>query len=188
MEVLFSLGWRDNLDGARGVKEFCQVPFRPPERGYGPLDRTACAERFNLRQRHGGRAAIEDGSSALDRPRAARHHQTMQIYKIFRTDEWTRLDTDGHTTGAPVDVADGFIHASTAAQVGETLAKHFKGQTGLILLALEADHLGDALKWEISRGGALFPHLYRDLLRDDVLWHRAIADIPAGHVLPDGVL
>jgi uncharacterized protein (DUF952 family) len=62
--------------------------------------------------------------------------------------------------GSPVDLADGFIHFSTAAQAAETAGRHFQGQTGLVVLAVQAETLGTALKWEPSRGGALFPHLY----------------------------
>ena len=94
----------------------------------------------------------------------------MLIYKIFRADEWAALGRDGATTGAPIDVADGYVHLSTAAQVRETAAKHFAGEDGLMLIALEAEAAGDALKWEPSRGGALFPHLYRPLRSEDVVW------------------
>ena len=97
------------------------------------------------------------------------------IYKIFRAEECAAFEAAGETRGAPVDLADGFIHFSTADQVAETAAKHFAGETGLKLLALEADALGEDLKWEPSRGGALFPHLYRTLKTGDVLWTR---DLP----------
>ncbi len=96
------------------------------------------------------------------------------IYKIFRDNEFRALLTVGRTNGAPVDLADGFIHLSTGEQVRETAAKHFKGEDNLYLLALDADALGPALKWEPSRGGALFPHLYRALHLDDLLWHRPL--------------
>lgn len=94
----------------------------------------------------------------------------MLIYKIFRRAEWEALDAAGETAGAPVDLADGFIHFSTAGQARETAAKHFAGQDDLVLAAVEADALGEALKWEPSRGGALFPHLYRALRRDEIAW------------------
>ena len=97
------------------------------------------------------------------------------VYKIFRAGEYAAFDRDGATRGAPIDLSDGYVHLSTAAQVTETAAKHFAGEHDLKLLALEADTLGDALRWEVSRGGALFPHLYRELRRDDVLWAR---DLP----------
>ncbi|WP_108263312.1 DUF952 domain-containing protein [Mangrovicoccus ximenensis] len=92
----------------------------------------------------------------------------MRIYKIFRAPEWAALEQDGTTGGAPVDLADGFIHFSTAAQAAETAAKHFAGADGLVLAAVEAAALGEALKWEPSRGGQLFPHLYRALARNEV--------------------
>ena len=87
----------------------------------------------------------------------------MLIYKIFRKGEWAVLTNSGVTKGAPIDLADGFVHFSTAAQVAETAARHFAQEDDLMLLALEADLLGLDLKWEPSRGGALFPHLYRAL-------------------------
>ena len=105
----------------------------------------------------------------------------MLIYKIFRDDEWQAFEAAGETTGAPVDRADGFIHFSTAAQVAETAAKHFAGQDGLWLLACETDDLGRALRWEVSRGGAEFPHLYRALSLDDVVFARPLPLGPAGH-------
>ncbi len=86
----------------------------------------------------------------------------------------------------PVDLADGFVHFSTATQAAETAAKHFAGEDGLVLLALEAEALGGALKWEPSRGGALFPHLYRALRLEDVLWHRPPLPLgPQGHEFPE---
>lgn len=108
----------------------------------------------------------------------------MLIYKIFRRPEWDALAAQGRTLGAPVDLADGFIHFSTATQAAETAAKHFAGEDDLILAALKADALGDALKWEPSRGGALFPHLYRELVINDIAWHKALPLGPDGHVFP----
>ena len=101
----------------------------------------------------------------------------MLIYKVFRADEWAELDRAGETLGAPVDRADGFVRFSTAAQLPGTLAKHFAGETGLLLLAVEADDAGRALRWEPSRGGALFPHLYRPLTLADVVWARRLAEV-----------
>ncbi|MBM9594648.1 DUF952 domain-containing protein [Roseitranquillus sediminis] len=108
----------------------------------------------------------------------------MLIYKILREDEWRALERDGQTDGAPVDVEDGFIHFSTAEQVSGTLAKHFQGEAGLWLLSVEADRLGDALKWEPARGGEMFPHLYRPLERAEV--ERAVQidpEAPLPHVI-----
>jgi len=89
------------------------------------------------------------------------------IYKICPADLWRAAEREGVFRGAPVDLADGFIHFSTATQVAETAAKHFAGQTDLVLVRVRAEKLGDRLRWEPSRGGALFPHLYGYLdLRD----------------------
>jgi uncharacterized protein (DUF952 family) len=110
----------------------------------------------------------------LDQWAHAGHLSDMLIFKIFRADEWAQLQADGTTLGAPVDLADGFVHFSTADQAAETAAKHFAGLDGLWLLAVEADVLGDALKWEVSRGGAKFPHLYRALALSDILWARPL--------------
>lgn len=108
----------------------------------------------------------------------------MMIYKILRTPEWAALRADGQSAGAPVDLADGFIHFSTIGQASETAAKHFAGEDGLMLLAVEADRLGDALRWEPSRGGALFPHLYRELRMSDVAWAQPLPLIDGQHRFP----
>lgn len=107
------------------------------------------------------------------------------IYKIFRADEWAAFEAAGETAGAPVDLADGYIHFSTASQAAETAAKHFAGETGLVLLALDAEALGDALKWEPSRGGALFPHLYRSLKLSEIVWQTDLPLGPEGHIFPE---
>ena len=110
----------------------------------------------------------------------------MLIYKILTAGEWAELEAAGETPGAPVDVVDGFVHFSTAGQVAETAAKHFAGQAGHVLLALEAERLGDALKWEPSRGGALFPHLYGPLRLADVAWSVPLPLGPDGrHAFPE---
>lgn len=82
------------------------------------------------------------------------------IYKIAPRDLWAQAEEAGKFIGAPVDIADGYIHFSTSEQVRETAAKHFAKQTDLLLISVDAKALGDALKYEPSRGGALFPHLY----------------------------
>ena len=104
----------------------------------------------------------------------------MLIYKVLRAAEWAALQAAGRSDGAPVDVADGFIHFSAAEQLATTLAKHFTGEDNLTLLACDAEALTPDLRWEPSRGGALFPHLYRDLRLSDVLWHRPILPGPQG--------
>jgi uncharacterized protein (DUF952 family) len=112
----------------------------------------------------------------------------MLIYKLLRTDEWQTLRKEGETTGAPIDVADGYIHLSTAQQVTETAAKHFAGAVGLFLVALETDALGETLEWEVSRGDALFPHLYRKLTMGDVVWAQPLPLVDGLHQFPAGLL
>ena len=96
------------------------------------------------------------------------------IYKIATEDQWTSAQAAGQFTGAPVDLADGFIHFSTAEQTRETAAKHFADACDLVLVALEADTLGETLQWEVSRGGDLFPHLYRPFTMDEILWAKPL--------------
>lgn len=84
-------------------------------------------------------------------------------FKILTAEQWAAMQRDSAFAGAPVDLADGYIHMSTAAQLEETLAKHFAGQRGLVIVEIDLSGFGDALKWEVSRGGALFPHLYAPL-------------------------
>lgn len=88
------------------------------------------------------------------------------IYKIVPEMMWRAAEQAGVFTGSEVDSRDGFIHFSTAAQAAETAAKHFAGQRDLLLVGVDSERLGDALKWEPSRGGALFPHLYGPLRTD----------------------
>lgn len=112
----------------------------------------------------------------------------MLLYKIFRRPEWDQFMTAGRSLGAPVDLADGYIHLSTAAQVTGTAARHFAGEGDLVLLALDAARLGPALRWEPARGGELFPHLYRPLMRDDVVWDKSLPLGVSGHIFPEGVI
>jgi len=98
------------------------------------------------------------------------------IYKICEQDLWIKAESEGLFRGAPVDAQDGFIHFSTAEQLAETAAKHFAGMSGLMLVAVDAGALGAELKWEPSRGGALFPHLYASLPLAAVRWARPLAD------------
>ena len=99
------------------------------------------------------------------------------IYKICRREEWAAAQRDQVFCGSPDDLRDGFIHFSTAAQVAGTFEKYFAGETGLVLVAVDAQALGTGLKWEPSRGGALFPHLYGELALQAVLWSRPLASI-----------
>lgn len=108
------------------------------------------------------------------------------IYKICESALWREAERAGVFHGAPVDRRDGFIHFSTADQVGETAARHFTGAADLMLVAVDVVALGGALKWEVSRGGDLFPHLYGALPLAAVLWARPL---PLGsdrqHVFPE---
>jgi uncharacterized protein (DUF952 family) len=108
------------------------------------------------------------------------------IYKVCDGAEWAAAERAGLFEGAAVDRADGYIHFSTAAQLGETLRKHFRGRTGLVLIAVDAAGLGEALRWEPSRGGDLFPHLYAGLPARAARWVRPLAeDGRGGHATPD---
>ncbi len=111
----------------------------------------------------------------------------MLIYKIFRRPEWDALRAMGQTAGAPVDLADGFVHFSAAPQLAETAARYFADVSDLVLVACDAEKLGEALRWEESRGGALFPHLYRDLRMTDVVWDKSLPLGASGHIFPEGV-
>jgi uncharacterized protein (DUF952 family) len=108
------------------------------------------------------------------------------VYKIVPAHLWREAEREGVFIGAPIDHLDGFIHFSTRAQVAETAARHFAGQHDLLLAAIDAERLGGALKWEPSRGGALFPHLYGSLPMRAVRW---VKPLPVGadglHVFPD---
>jgi uncharacterized protein (DUF952 family) len=103
------------------------------------------------------------------------------VYKIISRAAWRAAEANGVFAGAPVDLADGFIHFSTAVQAAETAAKHFAGQSDLILVAIDAAVLGPALKWEPSRGGALFPHLYASLDVASVQWARPLPLVDGRH-------
>lgn len=108
------------------------------------------------------------------------------IYKICPASAWREAERQGAYRGSADDLRDGFIHFSTAAQVPGTAAKHFAGQSGLFLIAVDADALGDRLKWESSRGGDLFPHLYGELDPGAVL---KVMDMPlrsgGEHAIPE---
>lgn len=108
------------------------------------------------------------------------------IYKIVPQDLWESAENSGVFEGAAIDLQDGYIHFSTAQQVADTAALHFAGQEDLLLVAVDGDALGDALRFEPSRGGDLFPHLYGDLPMQNVLW---VKPMPLGddniHAIPD---
>ena len=98
----------------------------------------------------------------------------MAIYKIMRGPEWAVLEAEGRTRGASIDLRDGFVHLSTREQVEDTARLHFAGEADLVLVAVDEARLGEDLRWEPSRGGAPFPHLFREMRRQDVIWHRPL--------------
>jgi uncharacterized protein (DUF952 family) len=110
------------------------------------------------------------------------------IYKICPEALWHDAELTGRFEGAPVDLADGYIHFSTGAQLRETLTRHFSGQTQLLLIAIHDETLGAALRYEPSRGGALFPHLYAALDPKSVRWIAPLPAEPGGpHLVPEDV-
>jgi uncharacterized protein (DUF952 family) len=112
--------------------------------------------------------------------------QVTTIYKICRRAAWREAESGGAFRGSEADARDGFIHFSTAAQVAETAAKHFANAADLVLIAVDAGALGPSLKWEPSRGGALFPHLYAALPLAAVRWTRPLPRTADGrHVFPE---
>jgi uncharacterized protein (DUF952 family) len=123
------------------------------------------------------------------RGKARRSDGVALIYKICTASEWREAEQAGVYRGSAADLKDGFIHFSTATQAAETAAKWFAGQRDLVLVAIDADALGAKLKWEPSRGGALFPHLYGDLPLADV---RSVAALPLDdngrHLFPPGLV
>ena len=108
------------------------------------------------------------------------------VFKICTEAEWTDARNTGVFAGSPIDRAQGFIHLSTSGQVAETAAAHFTGRAGLVLLAVEEALLGDALRYEPSRSGRLFPHLYGILPLSAVLWAKPLPlDSTGKHIFPD---
>src|SRR5258708_28069793 len=116
--------------------------------------------------------------------------ETMtRIYHVCRRDEWQTAQAKRHYEGSSQDQADGFIHFSAADQVVASAAKHRAGQSGLLILEVDAEKLGPELRWEASRGGAIFPHLYKPLPLAAVV---PVAELPLAadgrHRLPWGLL
>jgi uncharacterized protein (DUF952 family) len=108
------------------------------------------------------------------------------IFKICAAAQWREAERVGMFSGVPVDWQDGYIHFSTVEQVAETAAKHFAGVLDLVLIAVDATTLGPGLRWEPSRGGALFPHLYGTMPLGAVRWTKPLPLDPSGlHVFPD---
>lgn len=103
-------------------------------------------------------------------------------YKVLTGEQMAAFEADGVFAGAPVDLADGFIHLSAAQQLDETLGKHFTGQSNLHIAAVDLAALGEAVKWEPSRGGALFPHIYAPLPLAAVIAYGALERDAEGKV------
>jgi uncharacterized protein (DUF952 family) len=103
-----------------------------------------------------------------------------RIYKLVTRTEWAAASEDGRFNGSATDLADGYIHFSAAHQAQETAERHFRGVEDLVLLAIEAESLGPALRWEVSRGGERFPHLYGPLE------HRLVIETRPAPLGPDG--
>jgi uncharacterized protein (DUF952 family) len=111
---------------------------------------------------------------------------TPVVYKIVPETLWQKAGQSGVFDGAAIDLSDGFIHFSTADQARETAARHFSGQSGLLLVAVDAQKLGDKLVFEPSRGGDLFPHLYAPLPISAVLWEKPLPlGADGAHVFPE---
>lgn len=108
------------------------------------------------------------------------------IYKIARKSDWDAAIAAGELAGTPVDLEDGYIHFSTAGQVAETLDKHYRGQSDLILATIDPGLLPEPVRWEKSRGGQLFPHLYAALPLSAVTTYRILsARADGGFDLPE---
>jgi uncharacterized protein (DUF952 family) len=128
---------------------------------------------------------VKSAAAARNPADAIRREAMATIYKICEATLWAQAQHDGAFAGSAVDFADGYIHFSTADQVEATAARHFGGMQGLVLVAVETDRLGDALKWEPSRGGDLFPHLYGTLPLAAARWVKPLhLDDDGRHVFP----
>ena len=112
---------------------------------------------------------------------------SMVIYKVFKEEEFLELEKKRISYGSLADEMDGFIHLSTKNQLLETLKKHFHGQKNLILMAIDSDTIHHSLRWEKSRHGQLFPHLYSGLSFNDALWFAPIEFAKNQHIIPSGV-
>jgi len=114
----------------------------------------------------------------------AEDYGLRMIYKLLPAPEWAEAVERGRFEGSPIDHQDGYLHLSGPDQVVETAARHFAGRTGIVVLTVDPDRLGPALRWEASRGGALFPHLYGPLPLDAVT---AVDTLPDGVPVADAV-
>ena len=121
-------------------------------------------------------------------PASKKPAQMTTIYKICEGAQWAEAERTGEFRGSRIDLADGYIHFSTAGQVAETAAKHFARMPDLVLVAVAPEDVSGALKWEPSRGGALFPHLYGVLPMAAVRWVKPLPrDAGGRHVFPPEV-
>ena len=119
---------------------------------------------------------------------SAQTTSTPVVYKICTIADWAEASRLGFFAGSGDDLRDGFIHLSSGPQVAETARRYFTGQPGLVLVAFDASSLGTALRWEPSRRGALFPHLYAPLPVAMALWVRTMPlDAVGTPTLPEGV-
>jgi uncharacterized protein (DUF952 family) len=110
------------------------------------------------------------------------------VYKICQRSEWAAAEQIGHYTGSADDIRDGYIHLSAQPQLAETARRYFAGQGDLVLIAFDATRLGAALRWDPSRGGDLFPHLYADLPTALALWVKPLAlDQSGTPIIPEGL-
>lgn len=127
-----------------------------------------------------GAGARRHNQGAVEHPRS--------IFKILPASLWAQALQTGWFSGSPVDLADGYIHFSTAAQLRETAAKHFAGQSDLLVVAIDTRAIAGALKWEPSRGGALFPHLYAPLPVSAAIWARPLPLAGNGRHIFSGIM
>lgn len=139
------------------------------------------------KEHHPAPCQARDDRQTIATAAQLRYSAPMLILKIFRRPEWDAFRAAGETRGAPIDLADGYIHFSTPAQVAETAAKWFATESDLVLVAIDEARLGPSLKWEPSRGGQLFPHLYRSLRLDEVVWDKSLPLGATGHIFPEGL-
>lgn len=109
--------------------------------------------------------------------------QTPVAYKVLTADQMAVLELEGSFAGAPIDLTDGYIHLSTHAQLTETVDKHFAGQADLWVAAVDLEALGETVKWEPSRGGQLFPHIYAALPLDAVIAYGPLQRDDKGEVM-----
>jgi uncharacterized protein (DUF952 family) len=131
--------------------------------GHAPTARLSCAAAADTVAPWSSKLRENPNKTSTDSTTSRERRYVRTIYKISPASAWREAEREGVFRGSEHDKRDGFVHFSTASQVAETARKHFFGQTGLFLIAVDADALGDALRWEPSRNDELFPHLYGEL-------------------------